>query len=644
MYIKKLSIIGYRCFSEPFEIKFREGLNVIVGENGAGKTAIINSFRQLFIDTESGSYNVTIDDFNKPFNVASKVVDSFKIKVEFDNLENFEPIAFLQWSDAANNVILNLEVLNKELRGRFKKFFWGGNSKSSQFDIELFDKIHCIYLPPLRDAESKLVNGRQSRLSKLLKFIEVDTLKACKKDGKQHPLEKKFKDFNQSLISEPDSSIRRANELIADHLLKAVGQNFSQSTHIQFVENEFSKIVENLRLIFFPKITTNEENQFRDLCQNSLGYNNLLYIASILAELTLTKDDSLYRLLLIEEPEAHLHPQLQVRLLDHLEKVANENKVQVIVTTHSTVLASSVKLDKIIHLSKQDNPISTPLADCGLEITNLNFLNRWLDITKSNLLFASGVILVEGIAEQMLIPELAKIVLKGRDISNIEDYGVSVINLNGIYFNHFMRLYCNIVGVPDIQDDQNGLNIPIRCAGITDLDPEQYFYEEKIIKDPKTGTEETRRIKYNEKPPLHKNITLGKNHAIKLMDSINSSEYARLFVAGYKTLEYDLAMEECNAKVMAQVIYDLWPTKTGRVKSNLQEIIDYDYSKITLEQKALHALEILNRAESDKIGKGYFAQVLADRISSGVAQLTVPEYIREAILWACSLENSSEKE
>ncbi|WP_228145995.1 AAA family ATPase [Acinetobacter sp. ANC 4558] len=102
MYIKKLSINGYRCFSELFKINLREGLNVIVGENGAGKTAIINSFRQLFIDTESGSYNVSSDDFNKPFKEKSIVSNSFKIKVEFGNLSGAEPIAFLQWSDAAN--------------------------------------------------------------------------------------------------------------------------------------------------------------------------------------------------------------------------------------------------------------------------------------------------------------------------------------------------------------------------------------------------------------------------------------------------------------------------------------------------------------------------------------------------------------
>lgn len=534
---------------------------------------------------------------------------------------------------------MNLEVLNKELRGRFKKSFWGGNSKSSQFYVELFDKIHCIYLPPLRDAESKLVNGRQSRLSKLLKFIEANQLKACRKAEKQHPLEIKFKEFNQSIIDDKDSSIKKANELIAEHLLKAIGKNFSQSTHIQFVENEFSKIVENLRLIFFPKITTAEADQFRDLCQNSLGYNNLLYIASILAELTLTKDESLYRLLLIEEPEAHLHPQLQVRLLDHLEKVANDHNVQVVVTTHSTVLASSVKLDKIIHLTKQDNPRATSLAECGLADNNLNFLNRWLDITKSNLLFASGVILVEGIAEQMLIPELAKTILKSNAINNLEDYGVSVINLNGIYFNHFMRLYCNIKGVQEVQPDQEGLNIPIRCAGITDLDPDQNYYEDSTFIDSETKKAVIKKIKIDHKPHEN-NLLKGKNHALKLLNSINSSEFARLFVAKFKTLEYDLAMEGSNAKELAKILIELWPAD-GPVKKSLQEIIDDDFLTITSEKKADHAFEILKRIDDDSIGKGYFAQILADKISLGEVELTVPQYIKDAILWACSLENSS---
>lgn len=131
---------------------------------------------------------------------------------------------------------------------------------------------------------------------------------------------------------------------------------------IQFSEVNFSKIVEGLRLLFFPDLTQAEAAQFRSLEENSLGYNNLLYIASILAELTLEADDdrgekTYLRLLLIEEPEAHLHPQLQIRLLRHLESVAEARGMQVIVTTHSTVISSAVSINNVIHVSRAEKPL-----------------------------------------------------------------------------------------------------------------------------------------------------------------------------------------------------------------------------------------------------------------------------------------------
>ncbi|MCV5373761.1 AAA family ATPase, partial [Escherichia coli] len=80
--------------------------------------------------------------------------------------------------------------------------------------------------------------------------------------------------------------------------------------------------------------------------------------------------------MLIEEPEAHLHPQLQIRLLNYLKSVADKNNnVQVIVTSHSTVLASSVEIDSIIHLSKSSSPTATPLRSCGLPDGSIQFIN-----------------------------------------------------------------------------------------------------------------------------------------------------------------------------------------------------------------------------------------------------------------------------
>lgn len=544
MYLSNLKTEGFRCFGKEFSVQFTSGLNVIVGENGAGKTAIISAIRQIFNDSESGIYSVTSDDFFCSFATEATASSSFTICTEFDGLDVGEKVAFLPWVGSCSTALLNLQAENKEIRGRFKKVIWGGKSKSSQFDPELLDLVQCIYLPPLRDAESKLSNGRQSRLSKLLKALNRKQLKQCRKDGELHPLEASVKKFNESLATDKNLSIKDANELITENLTKAIGHHFGQKTSIQFAESDFTKIAESLTLMFFPDLSVENQLLFRELNQNSLGYNNLLYIASIMAELTLDDEDEeqpLFKLLLIEEPEAHLHPQLQIRLLNHLKSVAKQNSnVQIIVTTHSTVLASSVELESIIHLSKSPSPVATPLRTCGLQIDSSQFINRWLDVTKSNLLFASGVILVEGIAEQMIIPTLAKIVLKDQKEGHrsLEDLGISTINLNGIYFKHFMQLYCNVLNSDDMEDEPIGENIPVRCAGITDLDPPKTI--KKNVPDPEKDGE----IKEVSEDflPCEGNMQDGTNHAIKLVDSVNKSTNARLYVSKYKTLEYDFGM------------------------------------------------------------------------------------------------------
>ncbi len=236
------------------------------------------------------------------------------------------------------------------------------------------------------------------------------------------------------------------------------------------------------------------------------------------------------------------------------------------------------------------------------------YINRWLDVTKSTMLFSRGIILVEGIAEALVIPRLAELVLKKYNDerndaqklgASLDEMGISVININGINFKYFMKLFGNFQG-------SSGPCIPIYCAGITDRDPEKSVF-------PKIGE-----------------AVEGQNPALEYAEEINSTERTRLYISPMKTFEYDLAIY--NPVCFANVLKQLWRTKDGPVCNELDEIIQRSGRYDSQDQLAEDAKSIYKRIEDRSIGKGIFAQVLAEQIPD---DFIIPQYIINAVLWAC---------
>lgn len=646
MYLSKISIKEFRMISDDVvEISFSKGLNLLVGENGSGKSTVVDSIRALLGEIEFSRRGIIEEDFHTVFCESQrKPSDSFFISGIFSNLTEAQKVEYLSWLDDDFNAKLSFEVrrmLNR--RNNYKQKRWGGNSSNSFFDVEPLNDIQCVYLPALRDAERGLRTGRGSRLARFIANLSEDSLKLKRDNNELMPLEKDLKEFNEKAANE--SEITNATELINSSIMSAAGNVYGQKTQIRFNVLSYERIIESLQLLFSDDLNSNS-SVFRSLSENSLGYNNLIYIATILAEFEGLKDRyTTPRILLIEELEAHLHPQLQIKLLQYLQKQAAEFDIQVIITTHSSLLAASVPFENIIALYKTEEGISiTPLCECGVDKSASGFLNRWLDATKTALYFSKGNIFVEGIAEAILIPELAKVYLEKQNkagltkISSLEEAGISVINMNGIYFPYFMQLYNGYsIIIPTQKDGETNndykervhilthkdhLNadefavtkkIDARCVAITDNDPDVDFL------------------------PAKDDCTEGNNPQLYYAKQVeNMTENCRVFV-NKKTFEYDLALESHhNAKIMLEILLKEIPTD-GSIKNDMEKYIEKIDGGEPIDDKQMAGF-ILNQVDSKYMGKGRFAQLFAERIDFSI---DVPEYISNAVKFILKIGETS---
>jgi len=175
-----------------------------------------------------------------------------------------------------------------------------------------------------------------------------------------------------------------------------------------------------------------------DPSRNGLGLNNALYMAMLLRYFRIRSEseDTAGQVLLIEEPEAHLHPQLQRVVFSRLLS----KDCQVIASSHSTHITSRAPFGNLLILTREPaarTSVTRPGIETSLTVADIADLERYLDATKSVLLYAKRVILVEGMSEVFLIP----ILLKAVEDIDIEEEGISVVPIHGVHFSCYMRLF-----------------------------------------------------------------------------------------------------------------------------------------------------------------------------------------------------------
>lgn len=509
MYISKIQISNFRNFRHK-EIEFNDGINVIIGHNNAGKTNLIKAL-SLVIDTLN-TKRLEVDDFNKNLTLAELKASPPKIRIALTIKKGKEEepddlVTISNWLtklDSSYEALLTYEFFLPEkkqedyikemalvadddpkamekawklLKHNFIRFYvykiWGGDPiNQSTADSESLQKFDFQFLNAIRDVERDMLTGKNTLLREVFDFFmdyEIKIARTKTPEQKHQEIKDRkmfFSEKAEDLIQELSNRIKEGKKEILSYA-QNTGASFNKAQ-----PNFEGSVSENDMYSVLKLIVEYETGIKIPATHNGLGYNNLIFMSLLLAKMQVNADveylDSnakVFTTLAIEEPEAHLHPAMQYKFLKFLNANKKEKKVrQIFVTTHSTHITSAVSLDEIICLYNENGetlagyPKKVFLnTDKTENIQSKKYVQRFLDATKSDMLFAQKVLFVEGIAEQLLLSIFANYLEK-----SLEDNHVAIINVGGRYFNHFLYLFDNL----------NTHAIPKKVICLTDIDPE----------------------------------------------------------------------------------------------------------------------------------------------------------------------------
>jgi putative ATP-dependent endonuclease of OLD family len=467
MYLAKLMIKNFRGIKDVM-LTFNKGLNVLIGENNSGKTAIIDALR---VCLSYGNQRREIYISESDFYINRNSIDDDSTEIEFHLHFDIEIPEEAGWfndllsvnEDGTQNLQLHFKYYMDDNK-RVKYKVWGGSNEGQAIAPEVLFMIYHVHLDALRDAEQYLRPIRGNRLGQLYANIQIDPDHETDQSRKRE-LAKKVReavDDDEEWIEH----VVKGKEKINDHLKETSFTNKKQEVDISFLPFDFNKLVDNLKIqipLYSNELLEEDptKQKYFELYQNGLGHNNLIYAATVLGDLKQRKEihKETYAALLIEEPEAHLHPQLQNLFFNYLNKLDTEQGFQIFISSHSPTITAKANLKSIIVLHNIMNKIhALSLTKSGLTDENHKYLHKFLDVTKSQIFFSNGVILVEGISEALLMPVFSRIVGSEYDIDKA---GIEVVNLNGIAFSNFANLFNN---------DDDARNLKTRCSLITDDD------------------------------------------------------------------------------------------------------------------------------------------------------------------------------
>lgn len=493
MYISNLIIKNYRTFGD-FEIQLKP-LTLIIGENNIGKSNLLDSIGLIL--GQDVSYNkrriLEVADFNyKEILRFKKEVLDFNIPISHIKYpEIFIEATFTDWDEDQESVVgdwfsnddftevklaykfapvprFNREEDVQRQRDFIRKFIkensqevydnllpnakldlvnfpiskyfytiYGGDNSSSSANIYHLNQMKFELLDALRDACTELVASHSSRL--LFRILN------SKEEEKYQDLKGQLVGLQQAIND--NRTLQEIKEGISVQLdkISLATDETSNLVDLIFSLPDVSDLLKKISLIY-------GDNPIK-IERNGTGRNNLLFISLVLSyvEDVTRGHSSFFRVVGLEEPESHLHPNLQDHLARNIESLIKKKNskeyrkdIQLLVTSHSTHITTKINFENTVVLFKDDDKIESHYVLDGfgknvLGVKQVKYLNKYLDAVNTNIFYSRKIILVEGISEKLLIPVFFERILK----HSTEKSSCCVINVNGLAFSYFLEIVRN---------------------------------------------------------------------------------------------------------------------------------------------------------------------------------------------------------
>lgn len=668
MYLETLTIKNFRGIKE-LKLNFNSSVNIIIGENNAGKSAIIDAIRiclsigkqwkDIGVKNDEDFY-INVNELNAPLEPIE-----FSLVFKIETPQDRQYFQTLLWQNPDDPSDANLQIqarysLENNVKGNkvLRWDIWGGENPGQRIKSEEAQLLFYSYLEPLRNAELELrpyaVGNKVTSL-----FKEMTKYKIERVHGEVEEVELNIEKKNQlaktlqDVIQDRDWTgvVRTGESFVNEHLEKADIRKKESRVHLKLLEYKYDNIVKG---VLTRKPVYNEElldgdysqQKYFDISQNGLGENNLILASSVLGDLKNRRAEQIehYYALLIEEPEAHLHPQKQNSFFNYLSSLKDLG-VQIFISSHSPTITAKSDLNDLLVLQKQENLVSCfALKNSELTPINKSYLSKFLDVTKSQLFFSNGSILVEGISEALLLPVFAKMI--GEEY-NLDKNGIELVNINGVAFEPFAKLY---------NSSDSSKRLSSFCSIITDNDKGLIAAKHFINVEQNIDSSKAKLIyvKLKELGIVNGNnriIDFDKDKDLDIEGYEAESIYVKAILNEMYNKISDRALkakilEGSNLKVvLANNTFEYELMVANSTNANIMLDVYREMHPKTVfiaDDELLHnkALDLLDKLKSNK-DKSEFAQQLSFALETTVAirnSFVVPNYIQDAIRWVINRE------